>query len=91
MWACQLHIVKRGVQRTPGFMELLLPNLDVVEEQLALVKPLLAGTDFWYDRYSTSAIADSAPWLLPTNQTDATIVRKAQDKQLSSASRARRA
>lgn len=35
-------------------MELVLPNLDAVEEQLALVKPLLAGTDFWYDRYIKS-------------------------------------
>eukprot|EP00884_Botryococcus_braunii_P020811 jgi/Botrbrau1/7413/Bobra.0112s0013.1 len=51
----QFHIVKRGVQRTPGFVELVLPDLDIVEEQLHDVRPLLAGTDFWFDRVADKA------------------------------------
>ena len=57
----QFHLPSRGVQKIPGYIGLVLSDLEALKQRLAAVKPELKGTRFKW-REAEDHVAVTGPW-----------------------------
>jgi hypothetical protein len=65
MWANvgeqQFHLPTRSAQKISGYIDLVLPDLDALEERLSSIKPALEGTQFSWSS-NQDHVAVTCPW-----------------------------
>jgi hypothetical protein len=65
MWANigeqQFHLPTRSAQKVPGYIDLVMPDLDALGERLSLINPALKDTQFSWSR-KQDYVAVTCPW-----------------------------